>query len=72
MSEDSSYFSDAADHVIKRNTKIPKHNPTPAGTKVQLYDHNTRQRNAYERPSGLVERIDVRNEVYVFLKLIIG
>ncbi|XP_033227539.1 uncharacterized protein LOC117179643 [Belonocnema kinseyi] len=62
MSEDSSYFSDAADPVIKRNPKIPKHKPTPVESKVQLYDHNTRQRNAYERPPGIVERIDVRNE----------
>lgn len=57
--EDSSYFSDAADPpIIKKNPK----NKTPEKSKVQLYDHNTRQKNAYERPAGIVQRIDFTNE----------
>ncbi|XP_012274667.1 uncharacterized protein LOC105696631 isoform X2 [Orussus abietinus] len=61
LSDDSSYFSDGGKESRKTKT-TPKHHTSLAGSKVQLYDHNTRQRNAYDRPAGLVERTDIRTE----------
>ncbi|XP_012234014.2 uncharacterized protein [Linepithema humile] len=58
ISDDSSYFSDAAEQItFKRTptTALPK-------SKVRLYDHNLRQRNVYDAPLGIVERIDIGNE----------
>lgn len=60
VSDDSSYFSDGAEQVMcKKATKTA----VLTGSKVQLYDHNTRQRNVYNTPLGIVERIDIGNEV---------
>ncbi|KAL2749899.1 uncharacterized protein V1477_001970 [Vespula maculifrons] len=60
LSDDSSYFSD----VCEQSTciKTPKHHTSFRDNKVQLYDHNTRQRNNYNRPLDVVERLDIRNE----------
>ncbi|KMQ94272.1 leucine-rich repeat-containing protein [Lasius niger] len=57
-SDDSSYFSDITEQIICNKT--PRTSLTES--KVRLYDHNMRQRNVYSRPSGIVERIDIRNE----------
>lgn len=61
LSDDSSYFSD----VCEQSTCIrtPKHHTSFRDSKVQLYDHTTRQRNNYNRPLDVVERLDIRNEV---------
>lgn len=61
ISDDSSYFSDATEQVTCNKT--PRMTSLKAGSKVRLYDHNTRQRNVYDRPLGMVERIDIGNEV---------
>ncbi|XP_046813266.1 uncharacterized protein LOC124421747 isoform X1 [Vespa crabro] len=60
LSDDSSYFSD----VCEQSTCIrtPKHHTSFRDSKVQLYDHTTRQRNNYNRPLDVVERLDIRNE----------
>ncbi|XP_058795681.1 uncharacterized protein LOC131666786 isoform X2 [Phymastichus coffea] len=57
ISDDSSYFSDNAKSV----KKTPRHPTSPASSKISMYDHKTRQRKEYERPPGLVERINVKN-----------
>lgn len=62
VSDDSSYFSDGCGELILPKT-TPRHHTSLAGSKVQLYDHSTRQRNAYDQPVGLVERINIRTEV---------
>ncbi|XP_015594339.1 mucin-17 [Cephus cinctus] len=61
LSDDSSYFSDGGSEP-RKTKKTPKHHTSIASSKVQVYDHSTRQRNAYERPVGLVERVDLTNE----------
>ncbi|KAG7208816.1 hypothetical protein KM043_015006 [Ampulex compressa] len=60
ISDDSSYFSDGVEH--SRCIKTPKPHTSLTGSKVQLYDHSTRQRNVYDRPLGVVEKMDLRNE----------
>ncbi|XP_046742128.1 uncharacterized protein LOC124408891 [Diprion similis] len=61
LSDDSSYFSDGAiDQMVSKKT--PRHTTSAASSKVQLYDHNTRQRNAYNKPFGVVERINISGE----------
>ncbi|XP_050465804.1 uncharacterized protein LOC126859008 isoform X1 [Cataglyphis hispanica] len=57
-SDDSSYFSEVTEQITCNTT--PK--TFSIDSKVQLYDHNMRQRNLYSRPSGIVERIDIGNE----------
>lgn len=57
-SDDSSYFSEVTEQITCNTT--PK--TFSVDSKVQLYDHNMRQRNLYSRPSGIVERIDIGNE----------
>jgi hypothetical protein len=47
------------------------HPPTPSVTrKIDLYDHKTRQRKAYDRPSGLVEKMNMKNTVCIILQFI--
>ncbi|XP_046480718.1 serine-rich adhesin for platelets isoform X1 [Neodiprion pinetum] len=61
LSDDSSYFSDGAiDQMVSKKT--PRHTTSAASSKVQLYDHNTRQRNVYDKPFGVVERININGE----------
>ncbi|KAK2577434.1 hypothetical protein KPH14_003541 [Odynerus spinipes] len=60
LSDDSSYFSDVCEQSTCNRT--PKHHTSLADSKVQLYDHTTRQRNMYNRPLDVVERLDIRNE----------
>ncbi|XP_014616747.1 PREDICTED: uncharacterized protein LOC106793955 isoform X1 [Polistes canadensis] len=60
LSDDSSYFSDVCDQSTC--IKTPKHHTSLRDSKVQLYDHSTRQRNNYNRPLDVVERLDIRNE----------
>lgn len=60
ISDDSSYFSDSAEQVICNKT--PRMVPS-TDRKVRLYDHDTRQRKVYDRPLGMVERVDIENEV---------
>ncbi|KAL2740854.1 uncharacterized protein V1478_000995 [Vespula squamosa] len=60
LSDDSSYFSDVCEQTTC--IKTPKHHTSFRDSKVQLYDHNTRQRNNYNRPLDVVERLDIRNE----------
>ncbi|KAI4497970.1 hypothetical protein M0802_006794 [Mischocyttarus mexicanus] len=60
LSDDSSYFSDVCDQSTCIRT--PKHHTSLRDNKVQLYDHTTRQRNNYNRPLDVVERLDIRNE----------
>ncbi|XP_032676018.1 uncharacterized protein LOC116846384 [Odontomachus brunneus] len=58
VSDDSSYFSDVAEQVTCKTTKTG----VLTDSKVRLYDHDTRQRNVYSMPLGIVERIDIGNE----------
>ncbi|XP_014478706.1 PREDICTED: uncharacterized protein LOC106746543 [Dinoponera quadriceps] len=60
VSDDSSYFSDGSAEQVacKKATKTA----VLTGSKVQLYDHDTRQRNVYNTPLGIVERIDIGSE----------
>ncbi|XP_029168304.1 uncharacterized protein LOC114938483 [Nylanderia fulva] len=57
ISDDSSYFSDVTEQICY---KAPKTSSTES--KVRLYDHTMHQRNVYNRPPGIVERIDIGNE----------
>ncbi|EFN76612.1 hypothetical protein EAI_07147 [Harpegnathos saltator] len=59
VSDDSSYFSDGAEQVSYRKDAKTA---VLTGSKVRLYDHDTRQRNVYNTPLGIVERIDIGNE----------
>jgi len=60
VSDDSSYFSDSTEQITYNRT--PRTIPV-TDNKVRLYDYSSRQRNVYNRPLGIVERIDVGNEV---------
>ena len=63
FSDDSSYFSDNSEQSrTSKCTRISKHVSCPASSKVQLYDHNKHQRNMYEKPVGVVEKIHLWNE----------
>lgn len=58
ISDDSSYFSDVTEQICTKARKTS----SLTKSKVRLYDHNMRQRNVYNRPPGMVERIDIGNE----------
>ncbi|XP_012259559.2 serine-rich adhesin for platelets-like [Athalia rosae] len=61
LSDDSSYFSDGVvEQTLSNNTL--RHAPSTASSKVQLYDHSTRQRNAYNKPVGVVEKNDLTGQ----------
>ncbi|EZA56282.1 hypothetical protein DMN91_010139 [Ooceraea biroi] len=59
VSDDSSYFSDNTEQITCSRT--PRAVPLTE-SKVRLYDYTSRQRNVYNRPLGIVEKIDIRNE----------
>ncbi|XP_016837367.1 serine-rich adhesin for platelets isoform X1 [Nasonia vitripennis] len=61
ISEDSSYFSDNTSKVTAVR-KTPRHVKSPISSKVSVYDHNTRHQKICERPSGLVERLNIKNK----------
>lgn len=59
-SDDSSYFSDAIEQITCNKT--PR---TSASTKNKVrsqYNRNVHQRYIHDKPFGMVERIDIRNE----------
>ncbi|XP_043276151.1 serine-rich adhesin for platelets-like [Venturia canescens] len=61
VSDDSSYFSDGCSELVIPKTTFKPQKPI-LPSKIQVYDHSTRQRNSYDQPIGLVERLDLRNE----------
>ncbi|KAJ8679772.1 hypothetical protein QAD02_015559 [Eretmocerus hayati] len=61
ISEDSSYFSDNQSKT-ETTKKTSKTHTSPVSSKITMYDYGTRQKKAYDRPSGLVERINVENQ----------
>ncbi|XP_015121595.1 serine/arginine repetitive matrix protein 2 [Diachasma alloeum] len=69
VSDDSSYFSDGGasntQEQMPPRKAPPKAKPPgkPASpSKVHLYDYNTRQRESYSRPPGVVERVELVDE----------
>ncbi|XP_063974108.1 uncharacterized protein LOC135160907 [Diachasmimorpha longicaudata] len=69
VSDDSSYFSDGAasnipQQIPPKNVPLKLKSPTKpiSPSKVHLYDYNTRHTDAYNRPPGVVERLDVVDE----------
>lgn len=65
VSDDSSYFSDSAEQNTCNKILTPA---LLTNSKVHLYDHSTRQKNVYDRPLGMVERIDTRSEVCLYVR----
>lgn len=43
--------------------RAPKYVSCPTNDKVQLYDHRKHQSNMYNKPVGVVEKIQAWNEV---------
>lgn len=60
FSDDSSYFSDSGEQF--REINQPRYVKCPGSDKVQLYDHNRHQKNVYDHPVGVVEKIQTWNE----------
>ncbi|CAL7941900.1 unnamed protein product [Xylocopa violacea] len=54
--------SQSGEQYINREVKPAKYVKCPAFDKVQLYDHNKRQKNEYDQPVGAVEKINTWNE----------
>ncbi|XP_011493782.1 PREDICTED: uncharacterized protein LOC105359004 [Ceratosolen solmsi marchali] len=59
ISDDSSYFSDTC--KVSTVKKVPSYQPAPVHSKPDLYEHKTRQKNAYSSPS-IFKKTSIKNK----------
>lgn len=67
ISEDSSYFSDNASKSTLAKKASKQQLTCSTSSKVVSYDHETRHKHSYDRPDGLVQRMNDKNKVCYYL-----